>query len=796
MRAKFNRRGWVLVGVAVVLAAVSAVLARPWLPGSLASGVGAGFLVVAGVWSARGVAVLQGRDAQLNVLIGAIWHSKRGTRLPLVCDLKDPFVMGVHPAAIVRDSPGNRVPPFIARDIDPELRRALREDRFVLLVGESTAGKSRAAYEAVRAELPHHRVVNPTRRDVVLTAAECASANRRTVLWLDDLERFLGSGGLTGEAVRKVLDAKGASRYVIATMRSEEYVKFSGRASLGLEGIGRDALRQGWDVIRLATRIDVSRIWSEKEIDEARQMTGDVRIAEAVGHAHQYGIAEYLAAGPQLLAEWRDAWAPATHPRAAAMVLAAVDARRAGLHRPLTSATLAELHRPYLQRRGGERLRPESIEEALSWASTPLYATSSLLMPTDDGFLAFDYLIDTVDQDRIPAEALDALIPTATPGEALDIGQMAWSWSLIDQAGEAFHRAEAGGLFEATIRRSYVVGESQGSSAGLHFAQEAAEWTAAVNGPDHHLTLEARGLVAEQTQRNGDLEDALKLFQDLIKLCESTLGAAHRITLNMRSGVAAITGELGSQSAAAEQYQQLSADCSRILGEDHYKTIVCRDQAAMWFSEAGESAQAEYMFRELLEDMSQRYFSKWDDLFHTRSQLACCLSAAGNYDLALKEWELLVAEAISSFGRLRSTSFYVREQHAWCVGESGHPERAVDLFERIAIDATELKEPRTIYSIFAYRGLAWWIGETGNPVEAECRLAALIDSTIALRGANDRRVHTLKLMHAHWRTLNDSSASYSDDLQRNISLLVEHLGPKHEVTRAALRHLDVWDRFR
>lgn len=77
-------------------------------------------------------------------------------------------------------------------------------------------------------------------------------------------------------------------------------------------------------------------------------------------------------------------------------------------------------HEPYLQRRGGARLRPESADEALAWATAPLHATSSLLIPAANGFLAFDYLIDAADKDRVPGEAIKVLISIATPSEALN----------------------------------------------------------------------------------------------------------------------------------------------------------------------------------------------------------------------------------------------------------------------------------------------------------------------------------------------------------------------------------------
>jgi hypothetical protein len=79
----------------------------------------------------------------------------------------------------------------------------------------------------------------------------------------------------------------------------------------------------------------------------------------------RFGVAEYLAAGPQLLAEWRDAWSPGQHPRGAALVAAAVDARRAGLHTPVAEALLRRLHEHYLTERGGSTLRPEPFEQPL-----------------------------------------------------------------------------------------------------------------------------------------------------------------------------------------------------------------------------------------------------------------------------------------------------------------------------------------------------------------------------------------------------------------------------------------------
>ncbi|MGI5325059.1 hypothetical protein [Actinomadura nitritigenes] len=784
-----HRRGWIFIVAAATLVGVSAVLARLWLPGSIASGAGAAIAVVTGAWIARGTSALQARDTRRRALEGDILCDRDG-RLPLIRDLEDPVALGVHPAPALGTAPWNRCPSFVARGFSAGLGPVLRRDRFVLLVGESTSGKSRAAFELVHAELADYRVVQPSRRDAVQASAELAASTQATVLWLDDLERFLGSGGLTSAAVQMVLNATGKTRYIVATMRSEEYAKFSGRAASGLEGAGRDALRQGWDILRMATRIEVARMWSRDEIAQARHMQHDPRLADAVRHAGQYGVAEYLAAAPQLLAEWRDAWAPGTHPRAAAMVLAAVDARRAGVHRPLPLSALLRLHEPYLESRGGGRLRPEGVEEAMAWATTPLYATSSLLIPVDEGFIAFDYLIDAIDKSRIPAAALDALIAFATASEALDIGQLAWGWSLIDQAESAFLRAEADGIFEATAHRCSLISEDRGgSAAALGFAKDAAEWNVAAYGPDHRDALNACGLVAWQTGFNGDPTAARNIFEDLVARSARIMGVDHELTLQMRRGAAAMAGHGGKYSLAAQQYTDLASDCYHLLGEDDEITLVCRDQAAIWLCDAGYPARAVRLFRALLTDMVERFGSREREIFHTRAQLAECLRRAGEHEAALKEYERLIDESVKIYGHLSAGSLYVRMVHAWCVGETGKPNAAVRLLEILLADVAGLQDSELVILLFVRRSLAWWLGEAGDPDRAAQQLHTLIEESRVRRGDDDERVCTLRYMLAHWRAVGGPPEEAIDKIQRNIVQMSRCIGPTHEVTRASLREL-------
>jgi hypothetical protein len=97
----------------------------------------------------------------------------------MVGQLSDPIMLGVHPSSLVpADIQGpdgdvalERVSAYVSRDIDKVLRQRLAVSGFVLLVGDSSAGKSRAAFEAV-SMLREHVLIVPENRDAVSMAIE------------------------------------------------------------------------------------------------------------------------------------------------------------------------------------------------------------------------------------------------------------------------------------------------------------------------------------------------------------------------------------------------------------------------------------------------------------------------------------------------------------------------------------------------------------------------------------------------------------------------------------------------
>jgi len=164
-------------------------------------------------------------DYVTNVHVGLSTRSlvPMGDRLYRVREITDPVTIGVHPGSARAGVAGkDRVPVYVNRDIDAVLRQALTSGGFVLLVGDSTAGKTRAAFEAMRAVLPDHILIIPARREDVAAAVKAAGSVRRSVLWLDDLEGYLGVDGLTRKRVIELIAGSGHHRVVLATLRAIE----------------------------------------------------------------------------------------------------------------------------------------------------------------------------------------------------------------------------------------------------------------------------------------------------------------------------------------------------------------------------------------------------------------------------------------------------------------------------------------------------------------------------------------------------------------------------------------------
>ncbi|MGI5121630.1 tetratricopeptide repeat protein [Marinactinospora thermotolerans] len=417
----------------------------------------------------------------------------------------DPRALGVHPAR--RGDDGGDLPPYVARDVDAELEglllRAGERGGAVVVEGDSTAGKTRALLHVLRRTLPHRRLYAPVPGDDLRElAAHLASSPPRegAVVWLDDMNRFLGQGrrGLSERVLGEFLRC---GAVVAATLRAEYADAYRTTASDGggyrLEGRGRrenDAA-----LLRRFIRVGLERVWSDAETERAAE-TGDGRLVEAAAHHGTHGIAEYLAAGPELLRAWRDArrsTARGGHPRGYAVVAAAVDLDRTGLLTAPTPSLLERTHQIYMA--GLAALRPEPFEQALEWACRPGdLGASGLLVPADDAgerWWPFDYLV----------EATASPVPLSVWAAALDhAADDDERLAIADNADDAGHRDLAATVCEPLARTGhpralFLMGYWAHDRGDL---AEAEEWyRRAADSGDPHALLTLGSLLEHQDRR-------------------------------------------------------------------------------------------------------------------------------------------------------------------------------------------------------------------------------------------------------------------------------------------------------
>ena len=377
----------------------------------------------------------------------------------------DPRRLGVHAAISVPGVPDETLPEYVPRDADAGVRArveaAAQRGGFVLLVGGSSVGKTRCAAEAVKELLRDWWLVHPVGPSEVATLA--AAPSPRTVVWLDELQRYLdGEHALTGGMVRVVLNTPAV---IIGTLWPDRYAAYTALPTPG----GADPHAREREVLDLATVVRIGPEFSQAEQDQARAAAArDPRLKIALGAAG-YGLTQTLAAAPQLVARWQDA--QTASPYAWAVLTAALDAARLGARAPLGADFLRAAAPGYCTSQQQARAPGTWFEQALAYATEELHGAASALSPAGydmgqvAGYTAADYLVQHADRERryaqVPASTWDAVLRRIRdPADATRLADSAvhrllyrYALPMYRHAADAGNQSAAGRLADLLAQR-------------------------------------------------------------------------------------------------------------------------------------------------------------------------------------------------------------------------------------------------------------------------------------------------------------------------------------------------------
>ncbi|MBF8191608.1 helix-turn-helix transcriptional regulator [Nonomuraea sp. K274] len=392
-----------------------------------------------------------------------------------------PRRLGVH-ASITAPGATGVLPQYVERDIDTAhrgvralLREAMTQGGMVVLVGGSSVGKTRTAYEAVRALMPQWWLLRPA--DATQLRAFASNPSQLTVLWLDELQRYLGGEhGLDAATVQTLLQA---GAVLVATLWPDRYTAYT-TPPLSSEPDRYQAERS---VLELAEVVQVDRRLSPPEIERVQEIAQtDARIRLAL-QSSDYGPFQVIAAGPQLLARWRGA-----NPYQKAVLDAAIDATRLGAETPLSADLLRNAAPGYCDHRQRAVAPPNWFEAALAYSSELVHGVAAALAPVGaemgqlTGYEVADYLVQHVGAERrtaiVPATAWDAYqTQLADPNDQYHLGVSAEDRLLYVHAEPFYRKAASSGHRDAAKRLANLLKE-QGREEELRAHADAGDYQA------------------------------------------------------------------------------------------------------------------------------------------------------------------------------------------------------------------------------------------------------------------------------------------------------------------------------
>jgi hypothetical protein len=507
------------------------------------------------------------------------------------------------------------LPQYLERPHDARLRQLVRRagsgSRAVMVIGGSSTGKTRACWEAIRAELPGWRVwhpLTPDRPDAVVEALTRRRVEPRTVIWLNEAQLYLSplpDGERVASALHELLQDTSAGPFLVLGSMWPEHWRDLTSDSVS----GHDAARQFLWIVQDVT---VPARFDADELARLGPTIDDPRLKLAVEKADGR-VTQYLAGAYELVHRYERA-----DEVAKAALWAAIDLRRLSRSRHVDEEFLRHAVAGYLDDVWEQAdVLGARLPAALAYLAEPCHGVPGPLSPrrTARGeaaspsmeFRLADYIeeLGRTTRRRIcpPASFWDAAVATLTePTVLIDLAQAAESRLRLRRA-ESLYRAAADcghsltPLELAWLRQRdgddsaadrlaiYLTGEEHAAAlvrlaglqerAGRHEAAEKLAMQAVTEGDPSALVqlawirecagdFVAAERLAEQAADNGD---ASVLVELAIMRGDDRESADHLYRQAAAAGeVSALSRqawllELAGERSAAERVAEQAAEC-------------------------------------------------------------------------------------------------------------------------------------------------------------------------------------------------------------------------------------------
>lgn len=315
--------------------------------------------------------------------------------------------LGVHPAipsllAGAAQQGEFVLPRYVPRPHDTDLRVRLTaavaegaRPQMVVVRGSSCTGKTRTAYEAIRAAVPEDFVLLfPGDAEGLLDVLAADALGPRTVLWLNEAQEYLDSakGEAVAAALLRRLDGEGPL-LVVATLWPDHDQNLTRRPGSG-EGDHHPRARE---LLAQAHYTHVPDSFTG-HLDSVRAAAREDGSLAAAVQADEVSLAQVLAAGPDLIEHYE-------HPAGQsgiygrALISAAMDAHRLHVAGPLPLDFLRDAAPGYLT--GPERASaaPDWFDRALAYTRIRVKATTPPLqqVPRSSGMGAVPGVVRLAD---------------------------------------------------------------------------------------------------------------------------------------------------------------------------------------------------------------------------------------------------------------------------------------------------------------------------------------------------------------------------------------------------------------